>query len=56
MKLVRITYGVGYGRHSEVVEIDAVSDEDLEEIVKHMVMERLDWSYTIEYEEPEEKA
>ncbi len=51
MKRVKITYGIGYGRHHDEMEFeDDVTDEEIETIVQDSVMERLDWNFEIEKE------
>lgn len=52
MRLVSITYGCGFGRHKDEIEVgDEETDEEIERIVEDYICEKFDWSFTIE-EEP----
>lgn len=52
MRIVKITFGVGYGRHKDQMEFDdGTPDEEIEESVQAYVMDRLDWGFEIEDEE-----
>lgn len=48
MKLVKITYGIGYGRHTDEMEFeDDATEEEIEEVVRLSVLDRLDWGFEI---------
>ncbi len=43
---ILIKYGIGYGRHDDEIEMDDdATDEEIEESVRDVVMQRLDWSW-----------
>ncbi len=51
MRVVKIVFGIGYGRHTDEMEFgDDVSDEEIESAVQDYVMEKLDWGFEIEGE------
>lgn len=53
-KIVKVLYGVGYGRHYDVLEFeDDATDEDIEQSVRDFVTDRLDWGYEIQSGEDE---
>jgi hypothetical protein len=48
-KRVKITFGIGYGRHHDEMEFeDHETEEEIEEAVRLMVLDRLDWGFEIE--------
>jgi len=48
MKRVKISYGVGYGRHYDELEFENdVPEEDIEEQCRLLVLEKLDWGFEI---------
>lgn len=43
---IEITYGVGYGRHNDTIEVeDDATDDEIEQQVSDVVMEKLDWGW-----------
>lgn len=48
MIVVRIRYGVGYGRHEETMEFeDDATEKEIEEAVGEYVMQKLDWGFEV---------
>lgn len=56
-RTVSITYGIGYGRHSDSLEVeDDATEEEIEAMVQDIVMEKLDWGYEVaDNNEPPER-
>lgn len=48
MRIVRFSYGVGYGQHEDSFEVDdEATNEEIEEMVFQTVMDRLDWGFEV---------
>ena len=55
MKLVKITYGVGFGRHTDELEFeDGATDEEIEDGVRDYVMDRFYWGFEVIESDDEE--
>jgi len=47
--MIIVKYGVGYGSHTMDLEAeDDMTEDEIEEMVRDFVMERLDWSWKLE--------
>lgn len=48
-RIVKIVFGIGYGRHHDEMEFeDDTTDEEIEQTVQDLVLEKLDWGFEIE--------
>lgn len=48
MKTVNFTYGIGFVRHRDSFEVDdECTEEEIEQMVQDVVMEKLDWGFEV---------
>jgi len=51
MRIVKIKFGIGFGRHTEEIEFeDGTPDAEIEQAVQEYITEKLDYGFEIEDE------
>lgn len=47
MKTIKVTFTVGYGRHTDSLVVDDnATEQEINEMVEDLVRQRLDWDWT----------